>query len=82
VSCTRATTPGSNRFAFGIPLWFAGVLWIPLAIATALGWLLVRWRAIGRGLRWPATVALGWNSVVTLALLAVAWHWNLVGAVN
>jgi CubicO group peptidase (beta-lactamase class C family) len=71
-----------DRFAFGIPLWFAVVLWIPLAIATALGWLLVRWRAIGRDLRWPSTLAVGWSSVVTLALLAVAWHWNLVGAFN
>ena len=70
-----------DRFAFGVPLWFRGVLWVPVALACAWLWLVARlrrWRATGVG-PWPRMGYI-WLATVTLAALAVMVHWNLFGA--
>lgn len=70
-----------DRFAFGVPLWFRGVLWMPVALACAWLWLVARlrrWRATGVG-PW-SRMGYIWLATVTLAALAVMVHWNLFGA--
>lgn len=69
-----------DRFAFGLPWWFAVVLTTPLAIVATLAWLAARWRSRTNdaGALTSAAVA-AWTATTTLALLGVAWYWNLIG---
>ena len=70
-----------DRFAFGVPLWFQGVLWLPVGLGGAWLWLVV---AISRSDRervgpWRR-MGYVWLAGVTLAALAVTVRWNLFGA--
>ena len=70
-----------DRFALGVPLWFRGVLWLPVALSGAWLWLVFGlWSTRGTRIRRGSRVGNVWLAAVTLATLVVLVHWNLFGA--
>ena len=69
-----------DRFAFGLPAWFIGVLWLPPVLALTWVWTLrvfTRTWARPRG-RWTGGLMLI-HSGTLLALIATTVVWNLFG---
>ena len=77
VGLYRLAIEYDDRFAFGLPTWFTGVLALPylsLAATALLALVLVRGRAERRMSRWR-----GWLVVAASALLLVVlWSWRAV----
>lgn len=80
VGLVQLAVAHDDRFAFGVPVWFVGVLWLPpvLAVAWAWGLWVFAW-SLGRprGL-WTRGLLLA-HSATVLALIATTMMWNLFG---